>query len=176
MRTIQARSVTYKGARFRSTEEARWAAFFNRLGILFEYEKPVEGLYYLPDFYVPPQDLVPEAIYFEVKPVPNPVEEEKCSMLAALGNRVGVLRKMPRPTGNNSFDYFIHDKFFEGEGWDTGYAFCQCFKCGCFGFEYCGRSGRIGCVHYNPLGPEYWGGETDDLLCAYMHATTLKFN
>lgn len=54
--TIQAIETKYKGYRFRSRLEARWAVFFDALGIEWEYEK--EGFtngeeYYLPDFYLP---------------------------------------------------------------------------------------------------------------------------
>lgn len=47
----------YKGYRFRSRLEARWAVCFDELGIDYEYEKEgfklIEGLYYLPDFWLP---------------------------------------------------------------------------------------------------------------------------
>jgi hypothetical protein len=54
--TIQAIETKYKGYRFRSRLEARWAVFFDALGIEWEYEK--EGFtngkdFYLPDFYLP---------------------------------------------------------------------------------------------------------------------------
>jgi hypothetical protein len=32
---------------------------------------------------------------------------------------------------------------------DQGYLFCQCIYCGCFGFQYCGRSERINCCNKN---------------------------
>ena len=48
----------YNGYRFRSRLEARWAVFFDTLGIKWEYEKEGFDLgekfgYYLPDFYLP---------------------------------------------------------------------------------------------------------------------------
>ena len=51
----------YGGCRFRSRLEARWAVFFDALGIEWEYEKEgydlgEEGLY-LPDFWLPKQSL-----------------------------------------------------------------------------------------------------------------------
>lgn len=55
----------YKGYRFRSRLEARWAVFFDAANIAWEYEKEgysVKGSYYLPDFYLPQQ-----AAFFEVK-------------------------------------------------------------------------------------------------------------
>lgn len=59
--TIKAIDTKYKGYLFRSRLEARWAVFFDALGIPWEYEK--EGfekdigigdkIRYLPDFYLP---------------------------------------------------------------------------------------------------------------------------
>jgi hypothetical protein len=63
---IQAIETRYKGYRFRSRLEARWAIFFDALGIKWMYE--LEGLragrkFYLPDFYLP--DI---KRYIEIKP------------------------------------------------------------------------------------------------------------
>lgn len=56
----------YRGYRFRSRLEARWAVFFDTAKIRWDYEVQgydVNGRAYLPDFYLP--DL---RCYFEVKP------------------------------------------------------------------------------------------------------------
>lgn len=56
----------YKGYRFRSRLEARWAVFFDALGVKYEYEKEgfdIDGTWYLPDFYLPEMD-----IFVEIKP------------------------------------------------------------------------------------------------------------
>lgn len=54
---IKAIETSYKGYRFRSRLEARWAVFFDALGIKWEYEKEGYDLgeygYYLPDFWLP---------------------------------------------------------------------------------------------------------------------------
>ena len=51
---IKAIETVYKGYRFRSRLEARWAVFFDALGIEWEYEKEGYDLgelgWYLPDF------------------------------------------------------------------------------------------------------------------------------
>lgn len=55
----------YNGYRFRSRLEARWAVFFDTLGIRYEYEKEgydIDGTWYLPDFWLPDLDC-----FFEVK-------------------------------------------------------------------------------------------------------------
>ena len=63
---MKAIETEYKGYRFRSRLEARWAVFFDRLGIKYEYEPEgivlSDGTYYLPDFYLPGFHC-----YFEVK-------------------------------------------------------------------------------------------------------------
>lgn len=58
--------TVYQGYRFRSRLEARWAVFFDAMGVRWEYEKegyhvPKHG-YYLPDFWLP--DLL---LWYEVK-------------------------------------------------------------------------------------------------------------
>ena len=54
---MKAIETTYKGYRFRSRLEARWAVFFDTLGIEWEYEKEGfefdDGTRYLPDFWLP---------------------------------------------------------------------------------------------------------------------------
>ncbi len=54
---IKAIETQYKGYRFRSRLEAKWAVLFERLGIEWEYEKEGYDLgeagWYLPDFWLP---------------------------------------------------------------------------------------------------------------------------
>lgn len=64
---IKAIETKYKGYRFRSRLEARWAVFFDAAGIEWKYEQEgfeaEDGTRYLPDFYLPRFDT-----YVEVKP------------------------------------------------------------------------------------------------------------
>lgn len=53
---INAIETRYAGCRFRSRLEARWAVFFDTLGIRWEYEPQgfvIDGQTYLPDFLLP---------------------------------------------------------------------------------------------------------------------------
>lgn len=63
---IKAIETRYKGYRFRSRLEARWAVLFNALGIDFFYELEGlildDGVRYLPDFFLPDWG------YLEIKP------------------------------------------------------------------------------------------------------------
>jgi hypothetical protein len=64
---IQPIETQYKGYRFRSRLEARWAIFFDSMGLQWEYEPEgyilEDGTKYLPDFYMPEL-----SCYAEVKP------------------------------------------------------------------------------------------------------------
>lgn len=81
--TIKAIETVYNGYKFRSRIEARWAVFFDTLGIPYEYEAEgfdLEGTWYLPDFRLPSQNC-----WIEIKGQ-NPTEQElqkayKLSML-----------------------------------------------------------------------------------------------
>lgn len=65
---IKAIETRYKGYRFRSRLEARWAVFFDELGVRYEYEKEGYDLgelgWYLPDFWLPEL-----RTWFEIKPL-----------------------------------------------------------------------------------------------------------
>ncbi len=55
----EAIQTIYKGCKFRSRLEARWAVFFDTVGVPYEYEKDgfgIDGKWYLPDFYIPSWD------------------------------------------------------------------------------------------------------------------------
>ena len=61
MGEIKAIETKYNGYRFRSRLEARWAVFFDAMGIKYEYEPEGfelgNGCRYLPDFYFPDNDV-----------------------------------------------------------------------------------------------------------------------
>ena len=65
--TIKPIETLYNGMRFRSRLEARWAVFFDAIGMKYEYEPEgyalKDGTAYLPDFYLPSEDM-----FVEVKP------------------------------------------------------------------------------------------------------------
>lgn len=80
----------YKGYRFRSRLEARWAVFFDALGVKYDYEPEGftrNGVHYLPDFLI--YDVEGEHashwrgnIYVEVKGNPDAESAKKVSELA----------------------------------------------------------------------------------------------
>ncbi len=79
----------YKGYRFRSRLEARWAVFFDALGLAWEYEPEgfelPGGVRYLPDFWLPEL-----RCYVEVKPNIVEFDELKKPWLLARGKSVFV--------------------------------------------------------------------------------------
>ena len=72
---VKAIETVYKGYKFRSRLEARWAVLFDELKIDYEYETEgfelEDGTRYLPDFYLPQYDW-----YVEVKPPRETASEE----------------------------------------------------------------------------------------------------
>lgn len=78
---FKAIETKYHGFKFRSRLEARWAVFFDTLGIKYHYEQEgysLEGTPYLPDFYLPKQDY-----FIEIKgQEPTKEEKEKARLLS----------------------------------------------------------------------------------------------
>ena len=79
MSEIKAIETYYKGYRFRSRLEARWAVFFDAAGIKYEYEPEgfvmSDGTKYLPDFYLPESKT-----FFECKGIMSEFDQHKVDM------------------------------------------------------------------------------------------------
>jgi hypothetical protein len=102
---IQAIQTSYRGYRFRSRLEARWAVFLDFLHIQFDYEP--EGVIlpgnvsYLPDFWLPQVEM-----WAEVKPnnrrdslaVTNDALYKAAQLAMASGHPVVFFDAMPRDT------------------------------------------------------------------------------
>jgi hypothetical protein len=91
---MKALETKYKGYRFRSRLEARWAVFFDALGIKWEYESQGfdlgGGVRYLPDF------LLDGEIYAEVKPRAGDIGQfDKAMLMARHGARIICLGGTP---------------------------------------------------------------------------------
>lgn len=96
----------YLGYRFRSRLEARWAVFFQALGVKFEYEPEGfdlgDGLKYLPDFrlrdvLIHHQAKFPlKELYVEVKGILNPDDIKKIERFTKESvDSEGYIRKRP---------------------------------------------------------------------------------
>ena len=89
----------YKGYRFRSRLEARWAIFFDACGVDWEYEPEGydlgDGLYYLPDFLLHGVDGRDGGdLYVEVKGQMTDLDALKINRFAEQGGKVLVVGKI----------------------------------------------------------------------------------
>lgn len=97
--TIKPIETIYNGYKFRSRLEARWAVFFDDAGIRYEYEpegfKTKSGLCYLPDFYLPDENM-----YVEVKAPRKGAWKELNKIEPFIGNGIEtllILSNIPKP-------------------------------------------------------------------------------
>ena len=115
----------YNGYRFRSRLEARWAVFFDSIGIRYEYEPEgfvgCYGEYYLPDFYLPDHD-----VYVEVKGSDEQLKndahkiEGAIDFLATPISTAGLVLLGPIPYKEDCIPYF--DLLF----WHKGVCSTKC--------------------------------------------------
>jgi hypothetical protein len=125
--------TTYNGIKFRSRLEARWAVFFDELGIkyLYEYEgfELAKKEWYLPDFYLPEY-----GIYCEVKPSIIEVNENINTFNEFAKGRYWLLLLVGTPNVNTTYLFanstinnvvpfvnLIADKY--GKFWSSAYDF-----------------------------------------------------
>ena len=114
----------YNGYRFRSRLEARWAVFFDSLGINYEYEKEGydlgfnditnETVYYLPDFYLPEYNY-----WVEIKSTKGLNDEElvkleKFSLKLTNNSNLGTLIVL---IGEPYFGKYIAESVLRGSMW-----------------------------------------------------------
>jgi hypothetical protein len=144
--TIQAIETHYKGYHFRSRIEARWAVFYDCIGIEWEYEKEgytlPSGRKYLPDFYIPHLDC-----WIEIKgTTPAVGEDEKAFALADITKKNCYIfyGQIPMPgLFGMEPNYDSATAAFPGYGGDNQYWWCVCPVCGRFGIEFNGRGARV---------------------------------
>lgn len=122
---MKAIETTYRGYRFRSRTEARWAIFFDTIGIKWEYEPEgytlSDGQRYLPDFWLPKFCCQESGVYAEVKPENG--SSAKAKQLAAdSGKQVLLLTGQPdfkpytilHPDGTEDDDAVFMSKYLPG--------------------------------------------------------------
>lgn len=131
---IQAIETVYKGYRFRSRAEARWAIFFEYAGISFDYEPEgvvLDGASYLPDFWLPDAQT-----WFEVKGAdPTPQERNLCSRLAAESARQCLLAVGPPSITNFIYRFSNMPDDWLGDGQSK--------------FQFCGMNGGLSLEEHN---------------------------
>lgn len=191
MRAIQTR---YHGCHFRSRLEARWAVFFDSLGVPWEYEPqgfefPYPGGTtadrYLPDFWLPRQE-----VWIEIKGVyPTETEQDLLRLVVASTEHDGFIFFGTMPFANGQTlerdsDSAIAITYAGGPeqgseamtSWDHAHAWCECPKCRSVGVTFDGRCGRLPCRDtgcdditqvYNACSPR--------LAAAYEDARSARF-
>lgn len=113
---VKAIETRYKGYRFRSRLEARWAVFFDAFPLKWEYEPEGYDLgdagYYLPDFFLPDMNL-----WVEVKPDRVIIDSEKTKIEAlAKATEKSVLLALGVPSAT-FYDVFHYDEGHEEWIW-----------------------------------------------------------
>lgn len=180
----------YGGCRFRSRLEARWAVFFTRLGLDWEYEPQGfkvgrERLAYLPDFYLPAQGL-----YVEVKPAfakrvdPEGVrrwEEFAGEVVTTWPSHRAAIFCGPIPDPEK---VDIAGPQWAGREWyddgiyivgDCCYAWCACPSGKHFDIQFEARGGRILCGCERVYDDRYSSGNDPRILNAYAAARGARF-
>lgn len=178
---VKAIETHYNGRKFRSRLEARWAVFFDKLGLEFRYEPEgfdFDGLWYLPDFWLPKLD-----VWIEIKPkAPDREASSKATLLAEFMNRpVYIFYGDLKSAGSSWSSDGDHAQAEIFPSWDYGYLWCECDKCGSLGIEFEGRSDRLSCrspggkCSFGISGD--WGRNADSsrLRMAYEAASTTDF-
>jgi hypothetical protein len=171
----------WHGITFRSRLEARWAIFFDTARIRWLYEPEGYNLpsgNYLPDFQLPEL-----RTWIEVKPEGH---NERAETL------MGELCQATEMNGFVAYGYPDPDRveswgpaggcgnytggeliLSNGDMWDNGYAFCECFICGGIGIEFEARSGRLKCKHGGSDKSHNGGSPT--LRAAYTAGWSARF-
>lgn len=189
---LKAIETRYNGYRFRSRLEARWAVFFDTLGVRYEYEPEgfdLDGLWYLPDFWLPEQ-----RTWIEVKPeTPGGEDLEKIQRFA------NVLRGLPAtedrlalPDDTAEPPQFVvlvggpglshsnggdvpdsHEQY--SPYWDNYMEWTCCPGCGMVGIRFSGRGDYLGCSCPESTNRKA-GYDHPRILRAYEMARSARFD
>jgi hypothetical protein len=173
----------YGGHRFRSRLEARWAVFYDALGIEFQYE--AEGFAlpsgcYLPDFYLPHIESWIEIKREEPDDIDH-LRDQLADLVEATGQRVflfaGDIANHYRAAlgeGYDGADAFEPSGYEGGElivTWDTRYTWCECPACQALVIWPYSSAGKDGCGHCGDCPDSY----SPRLSAAYKSAMQERF-
>jgi hypothetical protein len=190
---FKAIETQYKGFRFRSRLEARWAVFFDHLSVRWEYESEgfnLKNAFYLPDFHIPPQSRTAGASWWlEIKP---DNESAKDTRIFELGRMVGepaatwppstnvamLIGQIPGPEwwGNSGeIPGYSEGEFHAEVPGDSPYLWCIC-PCGkCIGLQFDGRGARIPCTCRTEGNDKEFSYSHPELIAAYLAARAARF-
>lgn len=122
---LKAIETSYRGYRFRSRLEARWAVFFDAIGIVWDYENEGfelgEGERYLPDFHLAHFERE-DGMYVEIKPEGSRGVDFRKAILFANRQHIPVLMAIGAPgagpfvlcDGHSSLRAWFDSKYLPG--------------------------------------------------------------
>jgi hypothetical protein len=134
----------YKGHHFKTQLEARWGAFFDYAGIIYEYEPEyLDNGFFRPNFYlnnITMRGTMSIGIFVQVENK-LPLKEDGTRLeRSMMGLERSGLMLVGNPTAINivgngcfqlSYNYGV-DEFW----WDNCLAFCKCYMCGAIKIEF----------------------------------------
>ena len=169
---IEAIETKYNGVYYRSRLEARWAIFFDEIGLPSEYEimgMSFGDIRYLPDFFLPFDN-----VHVEIKP--ENISEKEESRLAALKDiwkNENVSGDFMIIRGVPAFGQYAIE--FAGDI-GTAYVFAKCRRCN--GIGYLGDSGEWGYIGPHTCGDHERAPIYDDesIKAAHEKAMRTKFD
>lgn len=149
---MKAIETIYNGYRFRSRSEARWAVFFDALGIKYQYEPEgytfPDSTMYLPDFYLPNSNT-----FFEVKGVMSNRDMTKINnLIKHSGKNVAI--GYPDMSFQATSLYLMDANGNDCMDYNLDYKDCSwLIKCNnCHEYQFIGSLGSWqcrGCGHYD---------------------------
>ncbi len=164
---LQAIETVYRGYRFRSRLEARWAVFFDALDIVWQYEQEgynLDGLWYLPDFWLPDlgywveiKPMLPEDRSTELETILVGEEIEKADRLARLSGKdvyllCGPIETVEKTRQSTIIGFTPSQPLRSGRIYAPDiYLFAQCPLCGRAGITFAGYIPDLKCGCFDQL-------------------------
>lgn len=149
LKIMKAIETFYNGVTYRSRLEAKWAIYFDHLGIKYHYEP--EGFTngvdkYLPDFYLPDVYYRGEdrkGVYLEIKPESYVDYEVKCE--SWFTEPLFLILGPPIDTHPDGVEWMYESW---SERWDNCMGFYKCIECGRVKIEFA-EGGYMHCSKCN---------------------------
>ncbi len=168
---LKAIETSYRGYRFRSRTEARWAVFLDVAGIEWTYEEEgydLDGVWYLPDFVL---KVYGGRCWMEVKPTAPTLNDAawiKASKLSAIA-RGPVIVTCSQP------DITVPLMLFEGGRVYRTYRWARCLRCGVVAPSMGGDGAHLTCGCFRHGIDAYPAWNDPKLLEAFGAARAERF-
>ncbi len=151
---MKAIETIYNGYRFRSKLEAKWAVFFDQLGIRYEYEPEafkVDNGWYTPDFFLPNvclryADTI--GVCLEIKPTAWEYDRPYVDRISKAANGMPLLLLPGDPLEFVDYGYGTEGGYQVSPGWDNCMIMVWCPDCCSLKFEF-SEGNYMYCPHCN---------------------------